>query len=245
MKSWILGLVAVLALSMTSCLDMVEEITLNRDGSGLYELTFDMSGLFSDPFMKGIMAEAMKEETGATEIEIDSLIDLAGSLPASVSERERELAERVEARMQMSQSKEIGLMTIKFPFNSVDEINEFQEVFQKMDAGGAGAGMGGLMGGGMTPQAATFSLDGRTLVREMPDVDVDLSEMLDDETMNMMKMMFADATWTTRYNLPGRVRNCSIEEAEVDGKTVEVKIPFLELMEEQPNLGGEIKFRRR
>jgi hypothetical protein len=243
MKRWIFGLVAILAFSMTSCLDMMEEITLNQDGSGIYELKFDMGALFSDPFMMSIMAEAMQEEGGPSEIEVDSMINMAGNLPVDATARERELANRIEARMQMSQSKGIGLMTIKFPFNNVAEINEFQEVFGKMDDDGSG--MGGMMGGGLTPNSSLFSLDGRTLIRSIPDVEMDMMEMLDDETMSMMKMMFADASWTTTYHLPGRVRSCDIEGAEVDGKTVVVQLPFLELIEEQPNLSGSIKFRRR
>ncbi|MCB0636135.1 MAG: hypothetical protein KDC54_05935 [Lewinella sp.] len=243
MKRWIFGLVAILALSMTSCLEMMEEITLNRDGSGIYELKFDMSALFSDPFMAGMMAEAMQEE-GADEIEIDSMINMASNLSSDATARERELANRIEARLQMSQSKELGLMSIKFPFEKVSEINEFQQVFSKMNEGDGG-GMSGLMGGGMTPNSSVFSLDGRTLTRSIPDMDVDLEDVLDDETMAMMKMMFADASWSTTYHLPGRVRNCDIEGAEVDGKTVVVSLPFLELIEEQPNMGGSITFRRR
>lgn len=255
MRKWSYVLVAVLGLMATSCLDMIEEVYLNSDGSGEYILTVDMSGLFSDPMMSELMMNSMKEETGADQLEVDSVITIremsGGSLPASLTEKELDVLNRAEMRMQMSESKKMGLIKISFAFNNVAEMTDFQTAFSKIseeseDGAGAAGGMGGLMGGGLTGNnTSLWMLSGRTLTREIPPADTAALDDIDDETMSMMKMFFSDATWQTIYHLPGKVKKCSIEGADIDGKTVTIEYPFLDLMEEQPDMGGEIKFKKR
>ena len=252
MRKLTYALVVVLSMVATSCLDLIEEIYLNADGSGEYNLVMDMSGLFSDPFMKDLMMQSMKEEAGVEELEIDSLIavqDFAGEFPATLTNADRELLNRTVIRMKMSQSEEVGKLIITFPFEEVAEMTAFQEAFGKINEAsgedGPAGPMGGLMGGNMgSGSNSLWNLSGRKLMREvLPPEDNPLDD-LDDETMGMMRMFFADASFQTIYHLPGRVRKCSIENAEVDGKTVTVTYPFLDLIEEQPDLGGEIKFRK-
>lgn len=253
MRKWSYVLVAVLGLMATSCLDMIEEVYLNKDGSGEYLLTVDMSELFSDPMMGEMMVNSMKEESGVEALELDSVITIqemsGGSLPASLTAKEREVLNRAEMRMQMSESKKMGLIKIRFPFNDVAEMTDFQTAFGKISEESEddpAGGMGGLMGGGLTGNnISLWMLSGRTLTREIPEVNTDALDDMDEETMSMMKMFFADATWQTVYHLPGKVKKCSIEGAEIDGKTVTIEYPFLDLMEEQPDMGGEIKFKKR
>ena len=54
-------------LFLTSCLDVIEEIHLNRDGTGKFKISMDMGSLFSDPFMKGLVEESLREESGIEE----------------------------------------------------------------------------------------------------------------------------------------------------------------------------------
>lgn len=252
MRKWTYVLVAVLGIIATSCLDMIEEVYLNKDGSGEYTLTIDMSELFSDPMMSELMMSSMKEETGTAELEVDSVITIqemsGGSLPESLTAKERDVLNRAEMRMQMSESKKMGLIKISFPFNEVGEMTDFQTAFGKISdesEGDAAGGMGGLVGGGLTGNnVSLWMLSGRTLTREVPEVDTEALDEIDDETMSMMKMFFADATWQTVYHLPGRVKKCSIDGAEVEGKTVMIEYPFLDMMEEQPDMSGEIKFKK-
>ena len=39
----------------TSCIDIIENFVLNKNGSGKYELTMDKSEMISNPMMKGLM----------------------------------------------------------------------------------------------------------------------------------------------------------------------------------------------
>lgn len=242
----------LLAVITTGCFEMLEDLYLNADGSGQYQITIDMSGMFSDPFMGEMMKQSMQEQTGGEALEIDSLISFSemqeGGLPPTLTDNDRALLERTEMRMQMSESQEVGKITITFPFNDFNDLNEFNKTFSKLNEEGGQGGMGGLMGGSgaLTGNESSWGLSGRTLTRSVVTADPDalVEEMGGEEMMDMVKMMMADATFTTTYHLPGRVKKCSIPNAEVDGKEVSVSYEFLEMLEETPETGGTIKFKK-
>ena len=242
----------VLALLTTGCFEMLEDLYLNADGSGKYQITIDMSSMFSDPFMGEMMKQGLKEETGEESLEIDSLLsftDLSdGGLPPTLTDRDRDILGRTEMRLRMSESEQIGKITIAFPFNDFDELNEFNKTFAKMSEEGDQGGMSGLMGGstGFTGSESLWDLSGRTLTRQVISADPDelVEQMGGEEMMDMVKMMMSEATFTSTYHLPGRVKKCSIPNAEVDGKNVSVSYNFLDVFEEVPETGGTIKFKK-
>jgi hypothetical protein len=241
----------VLALATSGCFEMLEDIYLNSDGSGKYQITMDMSGMFDDPFMGEMMKNSMMEQTGSDELEIDSLISFSelspGGLPPTLTDNDRELIGRTEIRMRMSDKEKIGTIVFSFPFNNMDELNSFQEAFGRIQEEGGQGGMGSLLGSGMTNGAKTnWSLSGRTLNRDVDTAAAaeELEEM-DDETMEMMKMFMAESTFTTVYHLPGKVKKCTIPGAAVEGKTVTLSYNMLDAMEEQPETGGTIKFKKK
>jgi hypothetical protein len=241
----------VLALATSGCFEMLEDVYLNSDGTGKYQITMDMSGMFEDPFMGEMMKKSMQEQTGSEELEIDSLISFSemnpGGLPPTLTDKDRELIGRTEIRMRMSEKEKTGMIVFSFPFNNMDELNGFQEAFSRIQEDGGSEGMGGFLGSsGMLDGSKTnWSLSGRTLNREVDVSDAaEQLEAMDDETMDMMKMFLADATFTTTYHLPGKVKKCTIPDAKVNGKTVTLSYSILDAMEDQPNTGGTIKFKK-
>ena len=60
----------ILALLTTGCFEMLEDLYVNADGSGKYQITIDMSGMFSDPFMGEMMKQGLQEETGEEALEM-------------------------------------------------------------------------------------------------------------------------------------------------------------------------------
>ncbi|MEL7221318.1 MAG: hypothetical protein AAGJ93_08370 [Bacteroidota bacterium] len=242
-----------LAITTSGCFEMLEDIYLNNDGTGKYQITVDMSGMFDDPFMGEMMKKSIAEQTGGEELEIDSLINFSeispGGLPPTLTDNDRELIGCTEIRMRMSEKEKIGNIIFSFPFESMDDLNDFQETFarlQEESEPGSGA-MSGLLSGGISNGNKTkWSLSGRTLNRDVNTAAVaEEMEDMDDETMEMMKMFLADATFTTTYHLPGKVKKCSIPGASVDGKMVSLTYSILDAMEEQPDTGGTIKFKKK
>jgi hypothetical protein len=240
MKKSLLFLTAALSLMLTSCFDMVEEIYLNRDGSGKYVYTIDMSEIFSDPMMGQIMAQSMSEQMGTEELEIDSVINFSEiqAAPASLSAQERELFGRMTLTMQLSQSKSKGIITINFPFNKVSEINQFNDIYAKMQTDG---GMG-MAAAGMSPVTSEFFVNGKVFSRKVTSTGKP-SDAMDEETLSMARMMFADAKMKTIYHLPGQVRKTDIEGAEINGSTVTVTNGLMDVLDGNANFNGEIKFR--
>ena len=249
MKRFFLMLVTASLLFLTSCLEVMEDVHLNADGSGKYLITMDMSGLFSDPMLKGIIDEAAKEETGKEDdepLEMDSIMyfrDEPGF--EQLSAEDQSLIRKVAIEMKASESKEEMIIQMNFPFKNLDDLKKMGEVMQKMEKDGGSSPGGGMMGNGMFgAQGAQFALNKRVLSRlPMPDV----KEMLGDdaENLEMMKMFFAGASYTTTYHLPGSVKKTDIPNAVVDGKTVVVENSLLDILEGKVKVAGDIKFKKK
>ncbi len=228
---------------LTSCFDIVEEVFLNKDGSGKYHITMDMSGLFTDPLMKGMMEEALKQQAGADELgalEKDSIIYFK-DLPeaADLSADEKKTLENMLMRMTMSESKKQMLVRIEYNFKKVDDINKMSKVLAKV---GADQQLGGGMPGGglMSGESANFSWKKGALKR-LPMAIKAPAEM--DENMEMMKMFLGSASYKTIYHLPGKAKKVTIPNATLDGSTVTIENKMLDVMDGKVKMDGEIKFK--
>jgi hypothetical protein len=247
MRKLIMLFLGLSLFSLTSCIDMLEELHLNKDGSGTYNITFDMSGLFSDPMMKGMLEEMMQNQDGLNlegglSQEMDTLIRFA-DLPASELQKldRPEFWKQVSMRMVMSERQKAFKTELKLDFSSLDDIDYF---YKNLDKIGQNNG-GGAMGGGMTeflPSGGLFKLSKRNLQR-LPAPKP--SNSMNEEEMSMAKMFFSAATYKTVYHLPGRVAKTNIPGAEVTGNTVTINNSFLDIMEGRTKLEGEIKFKKK
>ena len=224
---------------LTSCIETLEEIYLNKDGSGKYNVTFDMSEFFSNPMMKSLIEEAAKEEgeEGGFDLgETDTLIHLG----------ESGMAEGVmkNAIMRMTMSDSLGkfMINMSFPFENVGQIDEF---FQQLSEQGAGpdAGMMGGMSNMLTP-GGKFVFKKKRLTRLKADKS-GADDLFAGEDGEFVKMFFSGGSHTTVYHLPGKVKKTTIEGAEVDGNTVTVERPLMDLMEGKAGLEGEIRFKNK
>lgn len=244
MKKISLALLLVgITFCLTSCFDVVEDVFLNRDGTGKYAITMDMSSLFSDPFMKGMIKESMKEQEGLEDMsmEKDTVIYLKDDPKiADLSPEDRKIAEKVVMRMTMSESKEKMVVVFEFPFDKVADISALTRVFQNMDTG---KDISGFMGGNsLIPGGeALFDFSKNKLTRKpAPKPEATAEE---DENMAMMKMFLGTANYKTIYHLPGKVKKATIANAEVDKNTVTVTNSLLDLIEGKAKIEGEIKFK--
>ena len=48
-------------LCTTGCINILEEITLKKDGSGVFKLTMDIGQVLSGPMMEGLRSELPKD----------------------------------------------------------------------------------------------------------------------------------------------------------------------------------------
>lgn len=243
MNKSLLFLTLAMSFFMTSCFDMVEEIYLNRNGSGKYVYTIDMSSLMSDPMMGQIMAQSMNEQMGTETLEIDSVIRFSEmeQAPASFTAEEKALFNKIEMNLLMSQSKGKGIITISFPFDKMSQVNQFNALLSKLQNEGDGGSLG-MAGMGMSPITSEFSVNGKTFNRKTTSTGKP-SDQMDEETLSMARMMFTEATLKTIYHLPGRVRSTTLKEAAVDGKTVTTTFNLMDILDGNVDYNGQIKFK--
>jgi len=239
MNKHIFLLLLACSFMLTGCIETLEEIYLNKDGSGKYNVTFDMSEFFSNPMMKSLIEEAAKEEgaeTGFDLGETDTIIYLGESgLAGSVMK---------DAVMRMTMSDSLGkfLVSMNFPFENVGQISEF---FDKLNEEGAEAGAGAMGGfGSLLMPAGKFAFQKKKFTRQKAEAQ-GANELFAGEDGEFMKMFFSGGSHKTVYHMPGKVKKTTIEGAEVDGKTVTVERPLMELMEGTASLAGEIQFKNK
>lgn len=248
MRKFFLFVVTASLFFLTGCLEVLEDVFINADGSGKYQITMDMSELFSDPMMKSMIDEAAKKETGRDAdqpLEMDSVMYFRNAPEfAQLSAAEKSLIKDVALKMTASESQGKMVLQMVFPFQDVDDLQKMGEVMKKLEAN-KDAGAGGMMGNGMFgAQGAQFAFSKKVFTRlPMPDPKEIMGD--DASSMEMAKMFFQGATYTTVYHLPGKVKKTSIANAQVDGNVVTVENNFLDILEGKAKMDGDIKFKNK
>lgn len=236
MKPSALLLLLLCAFGLSSCIETLEEVFFNRDGSGVYTTTVDMSEFFNNPMMKGMLEEAMKEDSSAAPFDLtdtDTLVNMGQDAPKG------SLLKKATMHLKMSDAEGVFKIKITFPFEQVDEIPLFFEALNE-----SGESMSDLPGSDMIMNGGLFEWSKRKLVRQAKPKS-DEGNMLEGEDGDFMKMFLGDATHKTVYHFPGRVKSTDIEGAVIDGKTLSVEHTLIDLMEGEADLAGSVKFKRR
>ncbi len=238
-------LLGVSLITLTGCFDIIEEVFVSRDGSGKYLVTMDMSSMFTDPFMKGMMEEAMAEQSGGESLEMEkdtTIFFKEMAKDADLTASEKQLIEKALMKMTMSEESGQMLVTMEFPFKDVKDLEKIMEIAQKTGANDQMSG-GMMGGGGMMPNtSALFEFSKKKLSRlPMPKMEQSTAE--EDENMEMMKMFLGTASYKTIYHLPGKVRKTDIPNATIDGNMVIVESSLLDMMENKAKTDGTIRFR--
>jgi len=254
MKKLLYLLVGFCLITMTSCIDIVEEMFLKKNGSGKYVITMDMSALMeagTKEMLEGMMKE--NQEEGAEDLsiptEMDSIMYFSDA-PDSIRRKftHPEILEKIYVHTIMSEKKEEMIIKFAIDFDKVKEIDYFLEDLDKLQGdnqltGGLGAAGGG---GGFFPSASSaknlFKLAKRKFTRlpaEQPE------ETMNEEDMQMAKMFFADAKYKAIYHFPGKIKKTTMKNAMIDGKTLTMESPLIDIMEGKAALEGDICFKKR
>lgn len=241
MKRLPILLMLALSLSLTGCLDVMEEIHLNRDGSGKYAVTIDMSKLFEDEFMKEMMKSSLQEEGGLNVgdggfPEMDTVIYFK-DMPAEQKGERPEFWDKVRSNIVMSEEKGKFMTVIQLDFDNAEDI---AYLFANLDAIGEGSSqLGSPSVGGVLPTGVAYSVTKNVLSRKSGKSESDTAS----EEMEMMKLFLGDASYKTVYHLPGKVVKANIPGAKINNNTVTVEAELLDIWEGNSTLDGTIKFK--
>jgi hypothetical protein len=224
----------------TSCIDIIENMVLNKDGTGNYSITMDMGKMMHDPFMKGMM-EASEEN----KMEDKDSIFFMNSLPDSVIGDNKEFWSRVSMRVVSNEKNEDFYITINLDYKHVDEIAYLAKNLDRVMAATKSNPMGSEENGsgpspGFLSETLKFTLAGKELVRTSDDSELLKGEQSDD--LEMMKSFMGSAEYKVFYQLPAKVKNTSIPSAKVEKNKVSVVVPLMDVMENKVSLNGSIKY---
>ena len=242
-------LIVALSFTFTGCIDVIEKILMNKDGSGKYTMTMDMSTIMSQE-MRGMIEMMMQQQgeegdnpfgDGMPE-EMDSMFYFKDVNPEAIASLDRpEVFEKAYMHIQVSQSKELFLMEVGLDFKEVADIDYFNKKIGEIagdQMGGAGFGPGMFTGGGNGPM---FGIKGKKLTRYPAPETGELP--MSEEEMGMMRMMFMDASYKTEYVFPKKVKKTSMVGAEVEGNTLTLERPLIDIIEGKGDMAGWIKFK--
>lgn len=171
MNKFLCLFLVVIIVGFTSCIDVIEQLNLKKDGSGTYSLTIDMGGIMSGG-MLGMLQGAMEDEMGGEDDinpEGDNIItrEKEGEAPASMekdstiyfkdlsADEKSKLSDpsffdKVSVNMVMSESDEKFQIKYNLNFDNLGDIDYFYQNFSSFnpDFGEDASGMDNMLGGG-------------------------------------------------------------------------------------------------
>jgi hypothetical protein len=230
----------------TSCIDILEEFFINKDGSGKYLVTYDLSAVLEPEFqnMLGGLSEMSGDESTSdinfndlNSVELDStssMTEMGSTL--NVSEQEADLLSRSFMHMEISGSSKVFKIAMEVNFNDASEIEQFFTLFEKAQAED---GQALPLSQFSTP--TRISIKKNTLVRTSDAAEATDSEV--ENSMAMMGMFFAEAVYTSKYYFPKKIKKTTMEGASIDGNVLSIENNFLDVMLSKADLSGEIKFK--
>ena len=236
--TFLLALLSTLLFS--SCFDIVEDIYINKKGNHKYTLTFDMNNLMVDPMLKDAVLESLKKEAGMSldeqgRLAVDSTSYFKDDPKFKAAKISKKVKESAKLHMLVNEAKEQMILKIDFEFEDVSEIATFFDTMKDSEE------MGKTIG---EPSLFVFGGKYKMGKKNLKRLPSPKNELGDVEGMEMIKMMMSNATYTTNYYLPGKVKKSDFNNSRFDNKRVTVINSLVDVMENKVDLTGEIKFKK-
>ncbi len=241
MKRVALFVLFACTLLFTSCIEILENIVLKKDGTGSYALTMDMSNLLKDEFMAGMLKKSEGDDKKDFP-EADTTI-YGKDLPAEEKGKDADLWNRMSMRTIASEKDKKLVVSFMLDFKDPAEISFLMKNIDKLGSKAQKPGGGNSdtpPTDMLIPSNVTYTLQKNELVRK---TNIILKkEETEDENASMMKMFLGDAKYTINYELPGRVKKTTIEGAKINGNAISTEMKLLDLMDNELKLDGSIRF---
>ncbi len=241
-----LSLVAFLAFCLSSCFDFKEEVTINKDGSGSFIQTVDLG---NNPMIQ--MALNMQSDSAKNANKGMNKMD-------STLEETKARLSKVQgiSNIKTASSSEGMKFSVMYDFDDVNALNEALNAMQDKDENGEVKMMQKQYSfkKGQFSRANVFAMGGsgmdmsELMGGKKGDDDVEKTEEEKAQMKQMMQMFFGNANYTYVLHVPNKVKSYSNKtntDVSEDKKTLTMKVPFMDLLDEEnkANIGNNVKFK--
>ncbi len=210
-------LLVATVLSVSSCFEITEEVTVNKNGSGNYISTIDATKLSEQMQML-----AAFDTTG------EMVPKLKYSLDSTFSETFKKYAKvKGVSNVHVDTSKPY-VYKVSLDFKDTEVLNEVVNLDKK------GADRQNL-----------YAWKKGQLSRKDFALNLDDMKMEDDSQKEMAKSMLEGMKYTIIFNLPGKVKKSTNNEAKISDnkKTVTLSCSLLDVMDKKVSLGNEVTYK--
>ncbi|MEL7148948.1 MAG: hypothetical protein AAFO69_21415 [Bacteroidota bacterium] len=229
MKLFQLNTIALLLLSVilvTSCGEMKEEIIIEKDGSGFYEMSFDMI-----PMMRNMMVgvsfmaqEDLSEEDSLALLakveeklwsefpdEVDSIMDISQGVPPEIKNDAAKMAvvEKTNAFMRGGKKKGYLLSGVNYRFDSAEDLQNFYTIFKEGNKRDPKMSM--LMKNSDTETVITSNSFFRSQTMDQSDEQ--------DQNYDKIKQFFEGTSVTTVITTPKKIKKVNVKTYKVVAQT--------------------------
>lgn len=250
--------VSLAAFCLTGCLDTVEDVTINENGSGVYKTSVDMSGLFDMLQMAAMMdtSAASNSIQQLADKDIDSTISLRSftDTATKLSAEEKALLKDATMKINVSQKEKVFKITMNYPFKKTEDIEKILKLqasdkgFNPMSNSQESNSMGDMGGDKGLPSATDFmkmSFENGKIERKVDQKK--LEEMKNSEEMKsapQMESMMSQVTFTTVIHLPKPVKSIKGDKLTIsdDKKTVRMNYSAADLMKNPASLEFKLEY---
>jgi len=201
-----LAVLVMVSMTLTSCLHILEEVTFKDKGNGTYAMTLDMSEL------KGMM-DMMKGMTGDS-LSGDSTAILGGDAPVAAPEADNSMSQMGEQLSSVAASLK-GIQGVSNVVEVNDTVNlKFGYTFDFVDVAALNRALKIINKDKYDSKVdEVFKFSGKSFERlGTGDLGEEIKKALaegggeegGEESLDMMKMMFADMSYKQVYHFPDR-----------------------------------------
>lgn len=210
-------LLVATVLTVSSCFEITEEVTVNKNGSGNYISTIDASKLSEQMQML-----AAFDTTG------EMVPKVKYSLDSTFAETFKKYA-KVKGISNVNVDTSMPyIYKVSMDFKDMDVLNEAINIDKK----------------GADRQNLYAWKKGQVSRKDFA-LNLDDMKMEDDSQKEMAKSMLDGMKYTIIFNLPGKVKNMVNKEAKISDnkKTVTLTCSLLDVMDKNVSLGNEVTYK--
>ena len=249
---------SLFAFALTGCLDTVEEITVNADGTGMYQTTMDMGGMFDMIEMMAAMDTSTNGQLKKlSEKDIDSVMSLRSFTDTSstLTAEQKALFADATMHMTMKQKDKVFKIAMNHPFNNLADVQKIIE----LNSEGKGVDLLAKNKQDAQDMPATENKNSFPSVNNYYDVTIKnglierkvneekLAALKNNEQFNEMKGagdIMSSITYNTIIHLPKAAKKAEGEKIKLsaDKKTITIKSTLMDLFNDPKSLGFVIEY---